>query len=59
MLRALSVLAFAAMVAGLAGQYYSGALFGIHPINIAVAIAASDARRQIGRNVEAAVAIEA
>ena len=28
------------MVAGLAGQYYSGALFGIHPINIAVQVAA-------------------
>jgi protein-S-isoprenylcysteine O-methyltransferase Ste14 len=39
-LRSLSVLAFAAMVAGLAGQYYSGALFGIHPINIAVQVAA-------------------
>jgi protein-S-isoprenylcysteine O-methyltransferase Ste14 len=39
-LRTLSVLAFGAMVAGLAGQYYSGALFGIHPINIAVQVAA-------------------
>jgi protein-S-isoprenylcysteine O-methyltransferase Ste14 len=39
-LRTLSVLAFVAMVAGLAGQYYAGALFGIHPINIAVQAAA-------------------
>jgi protein-S-isoprenylcysteine O-methyltransferase Ste14 len=39
-LRSLSVLAFAAMVVGLAGQYYSGALFGTHPINIAVQVAA-------------------
>jgi protein-S-isoprenylcysteine O-methyltransferase Ste14 len=28
------------MVVGLAGLYYSGALFGIHPINIAVQVAA-------------------
>lgn len=40
MLRTLSILAFAAMVVGLAGQYNSGALFGIHPINIAVQVAA-------------------
>jgi len=39
-LRTLSVLAFAAMVAGLVGLFYSGALFGVHPLNIGIQVAA-------------------
>lgn len=40
MLRTLSVLAFAAMVAGLVGLFYSQALFGRHPAVIAIQVAA-------------------
>jgi protein-S-isoprenylcysteine O-methyltransferase Ste14 len=40
MLRALSVAAFAAMVAGLVGLFYSGALFAVHPFVIAIQVAA-------------------
>ena len=40
MLRALSVAAFAAMVAGLVGLFYSGALFARHPAVIAIQVAA-------------------
>jgi protein-S-isoprenylcysteine O-methyltransferase Ste14 len=39
-LRTLSVLAFAAMVAGLVGLFYSGALFGVRPLNIGIQVAA-------------------
>ena len=40
MLRTLSVLAFAAMVAGLIGLFYSGALFARQPWVIAIQVAA-------------------
>jgi protein-S-isoprenylcysteine O-methyltransferase Ste14 len=40
MLDALSVAAFAAMVGGLVGLYYWGALFAWHPLVIAVQVAA-------------------
>ena len=40
MLRWLSVAAFVAMVGGLAGLYYSGALFATHPLGIAIQVAA-------------------
>ena len=40
MLRALSVVAFAAMVAGLVGLFYAGALFATHPLVIAIQVAA-------------------
>jgi protein-S-isoprenylcysteine O-methyltransferase Ste14 len=39
-LKSASVLAFAAMVAGIAGLYYARALFGSHPVVIAIQIAA-------------------
>jgi protein-S-isoprenylcysteine O-methyltransferase Ste14 len=40
LLRVLSVVAFAAMVGGLVGLYYSGALFAHHALVIAVQVAA-------------------